>query len=120
MPIEVFKSVEDMFNALQEDQEAAALRIPVWAGTIKTGDFFIRTVNFYGDPLTIWSEVLPCIEEDEEENEVVVPYDGSAYRFTRSFSCVCPEGELGDVHVSTVGRLVTREEFEAAKKAGWR
>jgi len=41
------------------------------------------------------------------------------YRFCRCHSVVCPEGEVGDVHVSTVLCRVSRAFFEAMRQAGW-
>jgi len=41
------------------------------------------------------------------------------YRFCRCYSVGCPEGELGDVHVSTVLCLVSRAFFEALRQVGW-
>ena len=41
------------------------------------------------------------------------------YRFCRCHSVACPEGELGDVHVSTVLCLVSRAFFEAMRQEGW-
>ena len=41
------------------------------------------------------------------------------YRFCRYFSVACPEGEVGDVHVSTVLCLISRAFFEAIRVAGW-
>jgi hypothetical protein len=41
------------------------------------------------------------------------------YRFCRCFSVVCPEGELGDVHVSTVRCIMSRGLFERLKEQGW-
>jgi len=40
------------------------------------------------------------------------------YRFCRCFSVACPEGEVGDVHVSTVLCLISRAFFEAMRQAG--
>ncbi len=39
------------------------------------------------------------------------------YRFCRCLSVACPEGEVGDVHVSTVVRRVSRAFFEAMRPA---
>ena len=41
------------------------------------------------------------------------------YRFCRCFSVACPEGEVGDVHVSAVLCLVSRAFFEAMRREGW-
>jgi len=136
----VIRSIEDFLAQEQAAQAEAATRIPAWARGIKVGDYFVRTFNGAsvaarnetlsynlsweageaGAPFTIWSEVLPRTEEDEEGNEVILPYDDCNYRFTRSYSTFLPHGELGDVHLSVIDRVVTKEEFEKAKKRKWR
>jgi hypothetical protein len=99
---------------------------------LQPGDFFVR--QFSG--LTIYGEILDAAthllqgrsvvdledEELEEYNDTMDTYQAEHmrfYRFTRSFSQVCPRGELGDIHLSTVTRKITAEEFQAAKAAGW-
>jgi len=42
------------------------------------------------------------------------------YRFCRCYSVACPEGELGDVHVSTILCRISRGLFERVRKQGWR
>ena len=39
-------------------------------------------------------------------------------RFFRSYSVICLEGELGDVHVSTIMRFISREALEKASEKG--
>jgi hypothetical protein len=119
MPIIAVTDIDDFFAQEEQAQERAALLIPVWAGTLTVGDHFLREVTFSDETITIYSEILPQTVEDEDGNEVVVPYDGSPYRFTRSFSTCCPEGELGDAHISTIARRISKEEFEAARANGW-
>ncbi len=99
----IIKQVDDLFEAENANQEAAALQIQSWQAVIKPGDFFVRSEM----GLTIYGKVMPDSESD------------GAYRFTRCFSEMCPEGELGDMHISTVTRILTKAEFLAAKKTGW-
>jgi len=40
-------------------------------------------------------------------------------RFCRCHSVACPEGELGDVHVSTVRCRISRRFLEQMRQAGW-
>ena len=41
------------------------------------------------------------------------------YRFVRAYSVACPEGEMGDVHTSSVSEIITKEQFEKARQNGW-
>ena len=116
----MFDDIGDFLKEEQRAQDEAALRIPPWAATIKVGDFVTREHKSRSHTFRIWSEVLPMTEEDEEGNEIEGSYEGHAYRFTRSFSVICPDGELGDVHLSVIERIVTRDEFEAARARGWK
>lgn len=114
-----FDDLEAYEEAEKKAQEAAALQIPIWAANCKVGDFFTREVKMGHEVVSIWGEILPNISEDEDENEIILSYEGDAYRFANCFSLLCPDGELGSVHLSVIGRLVTAEEFEAARARGW-
>ena len=105
------RGLDEFLAQEAKNQEIAALNIPSWAGNIKVGDYFVRE----WEDLTIWGVVLP----NEWEAGVVTSYEGRAYRFARNYSIECPNGELGDVHLSEIGRLVSKAEFEKAKADGW-
>ena len=98
---------------------------------LKAGDFFLREAhgfNIYGivlDPTALLLRERPLEALDEEERaeyeDTKASYEEPHmrfYRFTSCFSKVCPRGELGDTHLSTV-RKITEAEFLTAKKAGW-
>ena len=100
--IEFFESVEEMFEAEREAQEAANGRVQDWQRQIKAGDCF-RQETPYG--FDIYGEVLEEHKAEHLEN----------YRFCYCFSVACPEGEKGDVHVSVITEVIGREAFEAFK-----
>lgn len=105
-----FKGIVGVEDFLFEEEQAQAIAraaIQPWQRDIKPGHYFIRPF----EDLAIYSEVLPPDEVDEDE-----PSD---FCFTRSFSPCCPDGELGDVHLSQVGRVITRAQFEQFQAAGW-
>jgi len=124
--------MEDLFEKEIEARKAADEQVETEQSSLEPGDFCVR----YAHGLAIYSEILDAatlslrgrrledLDEDErEEYEFVrTSYQDEHmrnYRFTRSYSCVCPQGELGDIHVSTVSRCLTHEEFIAAKNNGW-
>jgi len=122
--------MEDFFELERRAREAADQKVQPRQAALKVGDFFVRQAH----GLTVYSEVLDAAalildgravedltEEEREEYEGVRDSykEMENYRFTRSYSRVCPKGELGDVHVSTVSRVISREEFRAAQKNEW-
>ncbi|MDX2199629.1 MAG: hypothetical protein SF069_11745 [Phycisphaerae bacterium] len=108
MSITPFDSFDDMMEQMRRDQDAADRRVQPWQSAIKPGDYF-RRESGYGFP--IYGEVLA----EEEEREKALRH----YRFCRCYSVACAGGELGDVHVSTIERLLRKPEFDAAHGRGW-
>lgn len=107
MTIQSFKSVDEMFAAIEKAQVIADANVQGWQKTLDPGSYFIREAL----GIQIFCEVLPWPEDEEDEP--------GNYRFCKCYSEMCPEGELGDVHISTAVRRITGEEFRAAKLAGW-
>lgn len=108
MNVEGFDSLDDIMRRLREDMAAADARVQPWQAAITTGDYFQRAA--YG--VRIYGEVL----DNPDPREPTLQH----YRFCRCYSMMCPTGELGDVHVSTIERVLKPNEFEAAKQRTWR
>jgi len=123
--------IDDFFKAEAEAREVADSQVRP-EQNLQPGDFCIRETH----GIRIYSEILDAAQHllrgrqeadlDEEERAEIEDTRSSYqdphmrhYRFTRSFSRMCPRGELGDIHLATVGRKLTREEFEKARFAGW-
>lgn len=108
MKIESFDLIDDVWNFMREQNEAADARTRRWQQEIKPGDYFRRPTEhgFY-----IYGLIL-------EENNPREP-GLENYRLSKCYSAVCPYGEMGDIHVSTIEKLLTEEEFLAAQKRGW-
>ena len=100
MNITFYDSAEEMLDALTEAMEAADERVQEWQKTIKKGDCFWEKTE-YG--FNVYGEVLEdaCCEEHLK-----------CYRFCKCHSEACPEGEMGDVHMSSISGILSREEFE--------
>ena len=108
--VESFDNLDDMLEAMKERMDEADKRIQPWQALIQPGEYFMRP----GPPgIAIYGEVLKD-PEDLHRDEYT-----ENYRFCKAYSVACPDGELGDVHVSTIDRILSKEEFEAAKRKGW-
>lgn len=103
MTFTAYDSFEEMMDDLQANMKAADARTQEWQKQIKVGDCFRQSTPYGFD---IYGEVLEGYEEEHLQN----------YRFCYCFSVACPEGEKGDVHVSVISEVITREEFEEIKK----
>lgn len=121
--IEQFFATEER-NRLEADSKVQETQI------LHPGDYGF--MSRYG--IRIYFEILDeaetilrgrTVEELEEEEleelrcSVYQEPHMKFYRLTRSFSKVCPRGELGDIHLSMVTGKLTKDEFEAARKTGW-
>jgi hypothetical protein len=62
-----------------------------------------------GDYFFVFGEVLKHYEKMHRRY----------YRFCRYYCVACPEGEVGDVHVSTILCLISRGLFEQLRQEGW-
>ncbi len=100
--MEFFDSVEEMFEVERKAREEADARVEEWQAKIKVGDCFRQSTSYGFD---IYGEVL------EEHNAEHLKH----YRFCYCFSVACPEGEKGDVHMSQVTEIISREDYEAIK-----
>lgn len=131
MTIRTFTTVEEMFEAMAKDEVQANDHTTVEQALIEPGTFFVRhyapDLDIYGVCLTD-EEAMGRGSEDLDEEEVAERESERqglesarrrGYMFTRCYSTMCPDGELGDTHVSTM-ESITREAFEAARARGWR
>ena len=103
--VEFFSTMEEAMQRLEEARRAADARVEPWQAAARPGDCFV----YFAEDLVIFGEVLECYEEPRMQH----------YRFCRCHSVACPEGELGDVHVLSIARFISREEFERARESGW-
>ena len=108
MSITPFDSFDEMMERMRRDQEAADARVVPWQAALKPGDYFRKPSGY---DFSIYGEILP----DEQSREKELQH----YRFCKAYSIACPQGEMGDVHVSTIERLLTRTEFEDARQRNW-
>jgi len=102
-----------MMKDLEENMKEADSRVQPWQAEIKPGDLYMQDTE-YG--FQIFGNILkPKGEGSEIYNEPHMKY----YRLVNAYSVACPDGEMGDVHVSSVTRKITEWEFELAKDFKW-
>lgn len=125
--ITLFNTLDEMERAIREGHEAAEAMVGPEAEQFVPGTFYARIAPEHG--AIIYGEILDPVEEerkagsDEEEVEYqrqlrAEPHMKN-YRFTRSYSILCPDGELGDVHVVRMNFFLTGEEFNRAREQRW-
>ena len=106
--IQSFDSLDDAMNRLRRQMVAADAQVLPWQVRIKPNDYFRRESGF---DFLIYGHVL----EEEEPREPGLEH----YRLCRCYSVACPEGELGDVHVSTIDQLISKGTFDQARSRRW-
>jgi len=107
MKVEFFDSLEEAQARLRRARKAADGKVKPWQAAIRPGDCFIADSGEEG--LLVFGEVLEGYTEPHLRH----------YRFCRCHSVACPEGELGDMHVSTVLCRVSRAFFDEMRQEGW-
>lgn len=120
-----FNSLDEMLVYIRECSESADMRVEPWQEAVKPGDYFVRS----SEGFTIYGKILDPVQSeiDAGAGEDEVDYQRQLrdaphmkhYRFTKSYSDLCPEGELGDVHVCTLTAIISEAMFNDAKKRGW-
>lgn len=124
---EMFDSLEGMFAALEVSRTTADAQIRPWQRALSVGDCVLRYDSDMD--LFIWGRLRDPVADDREcgadEDEVAYTQELYAsphmagFRAGRHFSVVVPDGELGDIHVSTVICKISQAQFDAARAAGW-
>ncbi len=109
MTIRAADDFDEFIRQEEQARQAADAQVRPWQKHIKPGDYFVRDTPYGFD---IYGEVL----------EPDAPYTGHMehYQFCRAYLVACPDGELGDIHVSLVAWVLRQEEFEEAKARPWR
>jgi hypothetical protein len=88
MPIEPVHDLEDFFDRERRAKAAADARIRPEQAELAKGDYFVRQSD--GLPIPIYGQVLKA------------PYRAKhmqGYRFTKCYSQMCPDGEMGDIRI---------------------
>jgi hypothetical protein len=114
-----FDDVGEVLDYLRGQQTTADSQVQPWQAEMKVGDYFVRLIPMEDGIVAVYGEVLkPDYDEDEEPNFYDQPHMKHV-RFTRCFSMMCPGGELGDTHVASIGRKLSKTQFNLAAQWGW-
>ncbi len=108
MDFDEIDSVEGILNAIERRRKLADASVTPYQAASKPGDYY-SYMTPYG--FSIYGEILT----EPEPRPPALQH----YRFVRAYSVACPEGELGDMHVSTIDRILTSAEFLLAKSRMW-
>lgn len=111
--VRAFDSVDDLFDEMDRAEKAAMENLPPQQASITYGAYVVRMV---GDVL-VWGTL------HEKQDLLLDEYDDTepharGYRWGRFYSTLCPEGEEGSAHVSTLWSI-RMEDFEKARLYGW-
>jgi hypothetical protein len=87
--------------------ESADENTQEWQKAIKKDDYY-RQETEYG--FSCYGKVLKNAYKEKNLRN---------YRFVKAYSEACPEGEMGDIHISVVAEIITKEQFEEAMQNGW-
>jgi hypothetical protein len=122
--ITFYGSFEEMMEAEGRARESADARVRPEQAGIRPGQYFI---NFrYGLDLPIFGEILDItklgVDQEEQEyiNESYAQPHMKFYRPSKCYSVACPEGEIGDVHLSEIDAIIGPELFAFYRENGWR
>jgi hypothetical protein len=104
MEFESYDSLDAMYKAMEEQRMLADSFVKPFQKAASPGDYYTQATD-YG--FTIYGEIL----QDPEPR----PPKLVNYRFVEAYSVACPDGERGDIHVSSIDRIITADEFFVGK-----
>jgi len=113
-----FDDFDSLLEAIDQERASADQQVRPFQAVIKAGDHFARAVAGMNDdePLVIYGEVIES--KSQEDREHYAQPHMQHFRFSKCFSQLCPTGELGDTHVSTM-IPISPTQFALAKERGW-
>jgi hypothetical protein len=107
MNVTFYRNTEEMLDALTGAMEAADENTQEWQKALKKGDYYRQETEYGFD---IFGVVLKNAYKQMNLRN---------YRFVKAYSEACPEGEMGDLHVSSISEIISKERFEQARENGW-
>ena len=121
MSVRSFDSIEEAFHQIQLDKTVADARTQDWQRAFEVGEYFLAasgSIPIWGQVIQEYEECFSCLGEDSSEGcsecqgqgEVRIDPDLSQ-RFTKCFSYICPQGELGYTHGVTILRKISEYSF---------
>lgn len=117
--IMTFKTTEELLVWLEKEGQFVkdnTEKYSEWTKNFRPGIYFARKVQQYGEKITIYGQVLE-LEPDEDEDAEMGFTDDTLYG--KCYSQFCEEGEIGSIYPFTIQLIISKEDFEANKEAGW-
>ncbi len=108
MEFESFDSLDAMYAAIAKQRKLADAWVQPFQREIGAGQHYKQRSPY---DFSIYGVVLP--DEKPRTPEL------QNYRFVKAYSVACPTGELGDIHVSDIERILSKDEFLEAQNRGW-
>ena len=122
MNVTFYDSFEEMQDSLAKAREVAATFVKPFQKAVKAGDFYVHYNPEY--ELVVYGEVLDPVASAEADEvayltEVYAQPHMADFRFARAYSPLCDDGELGDIHLTTIHKIISKEQFEQFKALDW-
>jgi hypothetical protein len=101
----------------------ADTRVNPTQASMKPSQYFINYSNDFG--IAIFGQVLDTghLGADPEEksyiDQVYSEPHMKFYKPTKCYSVACPDGEIGDTHLSSVSALIDESSFQYYQQNGW-
>jgi hypothetical protein len=114
-----FDSLEDMFADIAARVEAgkkAAENHPIKVKDLRHGDYFAYQHPVHN--ILIFGEVIEKTEYPEDDGSIATAR-ANGFVYGRCYSVLCPEGELGDTHVTYITHKIDKAVFERARVNGF-
>jgi hypothetical protein len=116
--------LEDMLEEVDRRRQEADATVSDWQRSLQIGDYYFLMYDLEDCPLSVYGQILdPLKEADPDELEYLKDLYSSEhmknYKFSRVHSPIVPDGELGDVHLSSMVFPLTESQFMEAKELGW-
>lgn len=129
-----FESVEQALAFMAERERAANEQVTETQREITEGSYFKRVLDI-PEHVVIYG-YIPTMDEVERTERAYLTEDAEGeaeweftkqmmldsrkrgYFFSHCYSVIVPEGEMGDVHISTM-QPITKAEFDEAKRNDW-
>lgn len=121
--ITFYSSFEEMLQAEESARRVADARVRPTQAAIKPGQYFINYIHDLGFP--VFGEILDIkkLGADPEEQEYIDESYAQPhmkyFRPTKAYSIPCPEGEIGDIHLSEIDAIIDPELFVFYRDNGW-
>jgi hypothetical protein len=128
MAIKSFETLEDMFAEIEKNNAEADARVTFESSQFQPGSYYARFMPSL--QLIIYGKIVDPVQQERlaGATPMEISYTRDLYyksshmkhvRATESFSAACPDGEPGDVHVSTMNVPLSAVEFSRARDLGW-